>query len=148
MWALDLLSSGFWPKKSWYPQLVFDNYTRVLSLEEQIEVRDLYWEAVCEGSKRGLGWVEELLGRSIEKHPFVGEPHVVLGKIYLTNWRFEEAERATEKGLSLLLEWGSPWDKRMSWEGWVAWCRVLLMKAKEKSWPNTSWGILNLGLVK
>jgi hypothetical protein len=24
----------------------------------------------------------------------------------------------------------------------------LLMKAKEKSWPNTSWGILNLGLVK
>nr|KYP46547.1 hypothetical protein KK1_031838 [Cajanus cajan] len=25
---------------------------------------------------------------------------------------------------------------------------VLLMKAKEKSWPHTSWGILNLGLVK
>ena len=127
---------------------VFDNCTRVLGAEEQIEARDLYWEAVCEGSKKGLDWAEELLGRSIEKNPFVGEPYVVLGQIYLTNGRFEEAERAAEKGLRHLLEWGSPWDKRMSWEGWVAWCRVLLMKAKEKSWPNTSWGILNLGLVK
>ena len=26
--------------------------------------------------------------------------------------------------------------------------RVLLMKAKEKSWANTSWGLLNLGLVR
>ena len=90
---------------------VFDNCTRVLSSEEQIEARDLYWEAVCEGSKRGLDWAEELLGRSIEKNPFVGEPYVVLGQICLTNGRFEEAEREAEKGLRLLLEWGSPWDE-------------------------------------
>lgn len=127
---------------------VFDNCTRVLGAEEQIEARDLYWEAVCEGSKRGLDWAEELLKRSIEKNPFVGEPYVVLGQIYSTKGRFEEAERVAEKGLRLILEWGSPWDKRMTWEGWVAWTRVLLMKAKEKSWPNTSWGILNLGLVR
>ena len=81
---------------------------------------------------------------SIEKNPFVGEPHVVLGQVYLNKGRFEEAER----GLNLMLEWGSPWDKRMTWEGWVSWARVLLMKAKEKSWPETSWGILNLGLTK
>ena len=68
--------------------------------------------------------------------------------IYLTNGRFEDAEREAEKGLKLMLEWGNPWDKRMTWEGWIAWNRVLLMKAKERSWPNTSWGILNLGLVK
>ncbi|KAL8123715.1 hypothetical protein AgCh_011637 [Apium graveolens] len=61
--------------------------------------------------------------------------------------RYEEAEKEAEKGLTLLLEWGSPWDKRMSWEGWIAWARVLLMKAKKKSWPQTSWCILNLGLI-
>nr|CAN77784.1 hypothetical protein VITISV_014471 [Vitis vinifera] len=127
---------------------VLENCTRVLGAEEQIEATDLYWEAVCEGSKRGLDWAEELLGRCVEKNPFVGEPHVVLAQIYLTNGRFEEAEREAEKGLKLMLEWGSPWDKRMTWEGWIAWNRVLLMKAKERSWPNTSWGIINLGLVK
>lgn len=127
---------------------VLDNCTRVLDAEEQILARDLYWEAVCGASKTGLDKAEGLLLSCSEKNPFVGEPHVVLGQIYLTKGRFEEAEREAEKGLTLLLEWGSPWDKRMSWEGWISWARVLVMKAKEKSWPQSAWGILNLGLVK
>ncbi|KAK4337645.1 hypothetical protein RND71_042132 [Anisodus tanguticus] len=127
---------------------VFENCTRVLDAQEQKEARELYWEGVCEGSKRGLDWAEEKLLASVEKNCFVGEPHVVLGQIYLSKWKFEEAEKEAEMGLTLILEWGSPWDKRMSWEGWVAWTRVLLMKAKEKSWPQHSWGILNLGLVR
>ncbi|CAM8935370.1 unnamed protein product [Rhodiola kirilowii] len=53
-----------------------------------------------------------------------------------------------QEGLKLMLEWGSPWDKRMSWEGWVSWSRVLLMKAREKAWPNHARGILKLGLVR
>ncbi|KAF3651246.1 hypothetical protein T459_29748 [Capsicum annuum] len=127
---------------------VFDYCTSVLDAEEQKEARELYWEGVCQGFKRGLDFAEEKLLMSIEKNRFVGEPHVVLGQIYLSKGKFEEAEKEAEKGLRLILEWGSPWDKRMSWEGWVAWTRVLLMKAKEKSWPTHSWGILNLGLVR
>lgn len=130
---------------------VFDNCTKLLDSQDQILARDLYWEAVCEEGKwdtSTLERAEELLSRSIEKNPFVGEPRVVLAQVYLSMGRYEEAEKTADKGLRLLLEWGSPWDKRMSWEGWVAWVRVLLMKAKDKSWPNSSWGILNLGLVK
>ncbi|XP_059633297.1 uncharacterized protein LOC132276061 [Cornus florida] len=131
---------------------VFENCTRVLNAEDQMVARELYWEAVCcdmsEKENIGLERPEEMLVRCVEKNPFVGEPRVVLGQIYLSKGRFEEGEREAQKGLTLLLEWGSPWDKRMSWEGWIAWARVLLMKAKEKSWPNTSWGILNLGLVR
>lgn len=127
---------------------VFDNCTKVLDAGDQIVARDLYWEAVCDRDKEGLGKVQELLVGCIKKNPFVGEPYVVLSQVYLTNGRFDEAEKMAERGLSLLLEWGCPWDKRTSWEGWVAWTRVLLMKAKDKSWPHTSWGILNLGLVK
>ncbi|XWS68425.1 hypothetical protein CRYUN_Cryun04dG0088600 [Craigia yunnanensis] len=126
---------------------VFENCTKVLGAKEQIEARDLYWEAVCDDSKGGQERAELLLG-SIEQNPFVGEPHVVLALVYLTIGRFEEAEAEAEKGLTLMLEWSRPWDKRMSWEGWIAWARVLLIKAKEKSWPQTSWGVLNLGLVK
>ena len=127
---------------------VFENCRRVLDAEEQKIGRELYWEAVCGAEKVGLQRAVELLIRAIEKNPFVGEPHVVLGQIYLSKGKFEEGEKEAEKGLRMILEWGSPWDKRMTWEGWVAWARVLVMKGKEKSWPNTSWGILNLGLVK
>ncbi|KAI5397295.1 uncharacterized protein LOC127091541 [Lathyrus oleraceus] len=125
---------------------VFDKCSKVLDAGDQIVARDLYWEALsCE---EGMEKIEELLVKSIEKNPFVGEPHVVLSQVYLTKGRFEEGERESERGLTLLLEWGCHWDKRVSWEGWISWTRVLLMKAKEKSWPNNSWGILNLGLVK
>ncbi|CAK9167504.1 unnamed protein product [Ilex paraguariensis] len=127
---------------------VFENCTKVLDAGEQIGARDLYWEGVCDMSKRGLERAEDMLLMSVKKNGFVGEPHVVLGQIYLSRGRFEDAEIEAEKGLTLLLEWGSPWDKRMSWEGWVAWARVLLMKAKDRSWPDSSWGILNLGLVR
>ncbi|KAM7463248.1 hypothetical protein LguiA_031369 [Lonicera macranthoides] len=127
---------------------VFENCTKVLDAGDQILARELYWEGVCEVGKRGLDGAEERLRRCIEKNPFVGEPHVVLGQICLSKGSFEEAEREAETGLRLILEWGSPWDKRMSWEGWIAWTRVLVMKAKEKSWPQTGWGILNLGLVR
>ncbi|GLT63102.1 hypothetical protein SLA2020_356870 [Shorea laevis] len=126
---------------------VFDGCTKVVDAKGQVEARDLYWEAVClkDNPKGGQGKTEELLLGSIEKNPFVGEPYLVLSKLYLSQERFEEAEKLAEKGLTLLLGWGSPWDKRMPWGGWVAWARVL---AKEKAWPNTSWGILKLGLVR
>ncbi|KAL6187260.1 hypothetical protein ACLB2K_043374 [Fragaria x ananassa] len=123
---------------------VFENCTRVLDAGDQIAARDLYWEAVCDSvSDSG-----SLLKSCIEKNPFMGEPHVVLAQFYLTQGNYEEAEREAQTGLRLLLEWASSWDKRMSWQGWIAWARVLLMKAQERSWPQTSWGILNLGLVK
>ncbi|ERN10243.1 uncharacterized protein LOC18438415 [Amborella trichopoda] len=129
---------------------VFENCTMVLSCQDEREARDLYWEVVCGGGggKIGLERQRELLVRCIEKNPFVGEPHVLLAQIYVMQGRYEEGEREGERGLKLMLEWGSNWDKRVSWEGWVAWNRVLIMKAKERSWPQTSWGILNLGLVR
>ncbi|XP_052204875.1 uncharacterized protein LOC127809806 isoform X2 [Diospyros lotus] len=135
---------------------VFEKCTRVLDAAEQVAARDLYWEAVVNNfpnkSGGGGGREEEeeeiLLKRCIEKNPFVGEPHVVLAQWYMGKGKYEAAAVEAEKGLGLLLEWGSPWDKRMSWQGWIAWARVLLMKATvDKSWPHTSWGILNLGLV-
>ncbi|KAL8519785.1 hypothetical protein ACS0TY_010646 [Phlomoides rotata] len=126
---------------------VFNRCTSVVESKDQIEARNLYWEAVCKAAAIGLEKAEEMLVRSVEKNPFVGEVHVVLGQLYLGKGKFEAAEEAAERGLRLLVEWGSPWDKRMTWQGWVAWCRVLVMKAKQKSWPDNPWGILNLGLV-
>uniref|UniRef100_A0A0A9CSK2 Uncharacterized protein n=1 Tax=Arundo donax TaxID=35708 RepID=A0A0A9CSK2_ARUDO len=128
---------------------VFDGCTKVLNADDQKVARDIYWEAICSGDE-STDWhkVEQLLQQSIAKNPFVGEPHLVLAQLYLNMGRYSEAQKQAEEGLKLLLEWGSSWDKRMPWEGWVSWGRAMLTKAKEKDWPHTSFGILSLGLVK
>ncbi|KAF3548467.1 hypothetical protein DY000_02004624 [Brassica cretica] len=124
---LSLGGEVFWagvPRKSGLGYAArYETDKMVLDAKEQIEARDMYWEAVSsDASKEGY------LERAEE--------------------RFVDAEREAERGLVLLLQWGSPWDKRMSWEGWIAWVRVLLMKSSDQSWPDVSWGILNLGLVR
>ncbi|KAG6425591.1 hypothetical protein SASPL_116032 [Salvia splendens] len=126
---------------------VFDNCSKVLDPQEQIVARDLYWKAVCDVAEIGVDKAEEMLVESVARNPFAGEVHVVLAQIYLGKGEFAAAAAEAEKGLRLLLEWGSPRDKRMTWHAWVSWVRVLLMKAKEKSWPETAWGLQNLGLV-
>lgn len=68
-----------------------------------------------------------------------------MAQMYLNAGRYEEAEREAETGLRLILEWGSSWDKIMTWEGWISWGRLMLGKAKEKDWHTHAWGILNLG---
>ncbi|CAM0875485.1 unnamed protein product [Alopecurus aequalis] len=132
---------------------VFDRCSKVLDPDEQIAARDLYWEAICSDVKGGDGdWteIESLLRQSIGKNPFVGEPWLVLAQVLLNMncGRWDEATAAAEEGLRLVLEWGSSWDKRMTWGGWVSWGRVMRDKAKDKEWPRSAWGIINLGLVK
>ncbi|PKA56020.1 hypothetical protein AXF42_Ash014693 [Apostasia shenzhenica] len=129
---------------------VFESCTMVLGREEQRAARDLYWEAMAApaAGKKEMGAVEEMMRESCERNGFVGEPHLVLGQVYMGQGRYEEAEREAAEGLRLLLEWGSSWDKRMSWEGWVAWGRLILQKAKARSWPATSFGVIGLGLVR
>lgn len=39
-------------------------------------------------------------------------------------------------------------DERLSWEAWVAWTRVLLKGARERSWPTDPLGIISLGEVR
>jgi hypothetical protein len=125
---------------------VFEGCTRVLDPEEQKAARDLYWEAISGGGKRAA---EGLLRESIKRNPFVGEPWLVLAQVLLNEGggRYEEAAAAAARGVRLLLEWGSSWDKRMSWEGWVSWGRLMRDKAQRREWPRTAWGIINLGLV-
>jgi len=63
-------------------------------------------------------------------------------------WR-EAGELAIE-GLSLLLAWGTPWDKRFPWLAWCAWARVCCEGARKKDWPRNDepMRVINLGLVR
>ncbi|CAN6252716.1 unnamed protein product [Urochloa humidicola] len=129
---------------------VFEGCTRVVDPEEQKAARDLYWEAICSRGGKGKEEVEKMLRESVRRNPYVGEPWLVLAQVLLNEGgdRYEEAAAAAARGVRLLLEWGSSWDKRMSWEGWVSWGRLMRDKARRREWPRSAWGIINLGLVE
>ena len=82
-------------------------------------------------------------------NPFVGEPRTVLAQCLLVRGDYDGAADAAAEALRLHCAWGTSWDKRMRWGGWVSWTRVLLAKAQERSpWPESAWGAVNLGLVR
>lgn len=64
----------------------------------------------------------------MENNPFLGEPRGVRSGIF--------KRREAEKGLEML-SWGSPWDKRTSWEGRIARGRVPLMKPRKGHGPDS-----------
>lgn len=128
---------------------VFNSCSIVLPPEHQIRARDMYTEALClPMTGNSLELAEPLLLEACLANPWIAEPHLVLAQIYASTGRFEIAFKEADQGLQLLLEWGTNWDKKMTWEGWIAWARVLLQNAKEQQWPSHSWGMINLGLVK
>jgi hypothetical protein len=141
---------------------IFDGCTRILDPRHQIEARDAYWDATQITTSAAAAGVdgeeedrdrlekkrEELLRRACDLNPWIAEPHVLLAQIHASRAEFPAAARAARRALTLLLQWGTCWDKRVSWEAWIAWTRVLLSAAEAKTWPNSAWGILNLGLVK
>lgn len=70
-------------------------------------------------------------------------------QIHIQAERWDAASAEAAEGLRLMLDWGTPWDKRMSFHAWAAWARVLLASAKGRSWPaeGNPLGMINLGLV-
>ena len=71
----------------------------------------------------------------------------MLAQIALGLGDWAEAEREAAAGLTLLAQWGTPWDKRIAWSGWVSWARILLQAAQRRTWPETLEGLNALGLV-
>lgn len=128
---------------------IFNNCTVILPVVDQKRSRDQYWEAVhFEQRDRIVGTAVPLLKNVCKINPFVAEPHLVLAQIYCTEGEFELAEAEATEGVRLLLDWATNWDKRMTWEGWLSFGRVLRENAEAKSWPHSSFGVLSLGLVK
>ncbi|MEW6270941.1 MAG: DUF6817 domain-containing protein [Thermodesulfobacteriota bacterium] len=128
---------------------VFDRCSAELEPGAEREARDLYWQVVCEASERDdAERAEELLRAATRANPFVAEPHVLLAQLALGRRRWDDALVEARTALEILGAWGTSWDKRLSWEAWVAWARVLAKGARERSWPDSALGIVSLGEVR
>jgi len=53
-------------------------------------------------------------------NPFAAEPKILFAERALARRRFAEADSYATAGLELLMQWGTPWDKRYPWEVWIA----------------------------
>lgn len=128
---------------------VFNKCTEILSPGNQSRSRDQYWEAIhIEARDRLVNTAMPLLKSTCKLNPYVAEPHLLLAHIYLTEGEYELAETEATEGVRLLLDWATTWDKRMTWEGWLSFARVMRDNAHQKTWPRSAFGIINLGLVK
>ena len=127
---------------------VFDGGRGTLSADDEAAASALYWQAV----NRGLPLTtpeptKAALREAIARNPWVGEPRLMLAQIALGQGDWETAGREAEAGLTLLAQWGTPWDKRIAWSGWVSWARILQQSARRRTWPDTLEGLNALGLV-
>jgi tetratricopeptide (TPR) repeat protein len=127
---------------------VFNNCTQVLLREDEAKARDLYWSVIT-GQIREYDNVIATLDAAIAYNPWAFEAHVVLAQKYLHKNNFEDAKKAASRALELQLQWGTAWDKRLSFAAWVAWTRVMYQRAEDKlNWPANSWDVNNFGLVR
>jgi len=126
---------------------VFERCAATLAPAAEREARDLYWQVVCAASDDAER-ADELLRAAIRANPFVAEPHVLLAQTLIGRGRFADALDEARTALDVLARWGTSWDKRLSWEAWVAWARVLAKGAREQSWPESAIGIVSLGEVR
>ena len=46
----------------------------------------------------------------------------------------------------LFSAWGNSWDKRVQWDAWVAWTRILLQAAEGGPWPERLDKLNNVAL--
>ncbi|KAI2513999.1 hypothetical protein MHU86_383 [Fragilaria crotonensis] len=140
-------SRGFADLESGLPP-VFNNCTQILSREDEAKARDLYWSVIT-GQVREVDDVVAALEASIVHNPWAFEPHVILAQKHLHTNDFEAGKHAASRALELQLQWGTAWDKRLSFAAWVAWTRVLHERAVDRlEWPANSWDVNNMGFVR
>jgi hypothetical protein len=127
---------------------VFANGTQSLSVSDEVAARDFYWSVVS-GEVTDNAEAIEVLQLCVKMNPWAFEPLVILAQKHLHTGNFDSALNTTYRALDLQHQWGTAWDKRLSFGAWVAWTRVLLQRARDRqSWPTNSWDINNLGLVR
>lgn len=127
----------------------FGSAKHTLSAKDEAAASGLYWQVITRMHPLTDDQTAvHLLESVIDHNPWVGEPRLLMAQLHLTRGDYAEAESHALAGLQALQAWGTAWDKRIAWEGWIAWARILLQSARQKQWPEHIGGLNSLGLVE
>lgn len=128
---------------------VFAHCTQPLSAAHEAAATSLYWSVIQQDQPLvDLDAATAVLEQAVRHNPWVGEPQMVLAQLYLTAGRRADAQAAAESALQLFSAWGNSWDKRVAWDAWVAWTRILLQAAQTGRWPERLDKLNNVALVQ
>ena len=126
---------------------VFDHCSRQLSPGDEAAAVSLYWSVIqLDQPLVDLDAATAVLESAVRLNPWVGEPQMVLAQLYLSAGRADDAARAATSALQCFSGWGNAWDKRVQWDAWIAWTRILLQSAQQGSWPERLDKLNNLAL--
>tara|TARA_A100001015_G_C15038248_1_gene737738 strand:- start:1125 stop:2291 length:1167 start_codon:yes stop_codon:yes gene_type:complete len=107
---------------------IFHHCTETITREDEVRARDKYWVAITEEGDDQ----EELLQEAAKLNPFIAEPHVQLAQLYFREERYTEARMECEIALECFYTLASCWDKRIPFRQWVAFTRIMYLRASRK----------------
>ena len=111
---------------------IFNHCTEVLSVQDETEARDAYWNVVQHEKSLTEDEQTVLLYKSIQYNPYISEPHIMLSQIFFRQGHYYRAAVEARAALEKLYILASAWDKRRSYEYWVGFSRMLLLRANRK----------------
>ncbi|MFV0680043.1 DUF6817 domain-containing protein [Ottowia sp.] len=126
---------------------VFGDCTQALSASDDAAGAALYWSVIQQDVPLvDVDVATSVIEQAVRHNPWVGEPRMVLAQLYLSAGRVEDAAQSAESALAAFSAWGNSWDKRVAWQAWVAWTRILLQSAQQGTWPERLDKLNNLAL--
>ncbi len=126
---------------------VFDHCRRVLAEDDEAAASALYWSVVQQQHPLVQPQAAiAMLEQAVRLNPWVGEPQMLLAQLYLIGGRHAAARAAAESALHGYASWGNAWDKRVQWDAWIAWARLLRQGAIRGDWPERLDKLNNLAL--
>jgi hypothetical protein len=125
---------------------IFNSCSAVITESDEKKARDLYWKVITQG--KGSDDDIKDLKACIAANPWIAEPNLLVAQILLYREEYDESHVYACAALQRFAEWGTSWDKRLDWLSWVSMARVLMNLSANRSHPQSSFGVLNLGLVE
>ena len=126
---------------------VFAHCGQALTPQDEAAATSLYWSVIqLDQPLVDLDGATATLEQAVRLNPWVGEPQMVLAQVYLSAGRLDDAARAARGALQAFCAWGNAWDKRVQWDAWIAWTRILLQSAEQGTWPARLDKLNNLAL--
>ena len=107
---------------------IFKSCTAEISRADEVAARDAYW-AVVAADELADEAQESGLRAAIALNPWVGEPRVQLAQVLFRAGRHAEAGRQARAALGLMYQMCTAWDKRLPFQQWVSFTRMMLLRA-------------------
>lgn len=126
---------------------VFDHCRQTLDAGAEAAASSLYWSVISQDQPLvQMDAATAALGHAARLNPWVGEPQMLLAQLHLIAGRHAEALAAADSALQCYSSWGNAWDKRVQWDAWFAWARILRQGAQDREWPTRLDKLNNVAL--